>query len=361
MTKSAVLYDFLLESGGAESVTFALSSILDQAEIYTDFNLQDKASNQLDGQINELGRPLHSRLLRYILGIRHFKARTKFLNNVDQVFYSGTTAPCAVHNNPSGQNIHYCHTPPRFIYDLNNFVMAGIPTWQKPFAKQLFSYIQHHYESSVSRMDLTLCNSATVRDRLSKYLNINASVIHPPCNTENYKWISQGDYFLSTARLEPYKRVELLIKAFMKMPDKRLIVTSGGSQFDQLKKMASGHENIKFSGWVQKDVLIKLMGESLASIYIPIEEDFGISPVESMAAGKPVIGVAEGGLKETVLDNETGLLLKSAPSENDVIEAVNQFSTDRALSMRTACEKQAAKFSDEIFKTKILSAIESVS
>ena len=112
---------------------------------------------------------------------------------------------------------------------------------------------------------------------------------------------------------------------------------------ERLQNLATGYSNISFTGWCEDEQWQQLMGESIATIYIPIEEDFGMSPVESMAAGKPVIGVAEGGLLETVVNGETGVLIEDV-SVDAVAEAVRFMSKDKASTMRAACENRAQLF-----------------
>ncbi|GAB5506235.1 MAG: hypothetical protein Rhirs2KO_13980 [Rhizobiaceae bacterium] len=133
------------------------------------------------------------------------------------------------------------------------------------------------------------------------------------------------------------------------MPEMQLIVASGGEQLDHIREIARDASNITVLGWVNDDELVDLVSNALATIYIPSEEDFGMSPVESMAAGKPVIGVAEGGLLETVVHNQTGILLRSNPSAHDIIKAVQSMTKERAYSMRFACEQRATLFSKQRF------------
>jgi glycosyltransferase involved in cell wall biosynthesis len=179
-------------------------------------------------------------------------------------------------------------------------------------------------------------------------------VIYPPVNVATYRWIGQENYYLSMARLEDYKRVDAIVQAFIHMPDKKLIVMSGGSQLDALRKVAANNPNISFTGWVSHSEKLRLIGNALATIYVPIDEDFGVSPVESMAAGKPVIGVREGGLLETVTHLESGYLLESAPTNCNIKDAVAFMTAKRAEEMRLNCEKQAGLFSAETFDQKIM-------
>jgi len=137
------------------------------------------------------------------------------------------------------------------------------------------------------------------------------------------------------------------------MPEKKLVVASGGSDLENLKNLAKDYHNIKFTGWCDNQQLQELIGRCIATIYIPPDEDFGMSPLESMAAGKPVIGVAEGGLLETIVHQETGLLISADLNKKTLIDAVNEISRDKALSMRNACEARAQLFRTEVFIEKM--------
>jgi len=207
-------------------------------------------------------------------------------------------------------------------------------------------------------MDLIVSNSQNVTHRLGRYMQLDSVIVPPPVRTADYSWHGQEGFYLSTARVDRLKRVETIVEAFLGMPDKRLVVVSGGSELERVRAMAADSPNIEVRGWVSPEALRQLTGTCLATIYIPRDEDFGISPVESMAAGKPVIGVAEGGLLETVLENKTGILIQANPRPGDVVQAVTAMTPELALSMRQACETRAAKFDETTFKTKMSSLIE---
>jgi len=290
-------------------------------------------------------------------GLYHFARKTQFIKDYDFVLYSGGNAPIAIQNHPQGKNYLYCHNIPRFAYDLESYWLERASLWQKPLLKVLAWHTRHHYEPAIRKMDQIIANSKTVQARIKQYLNLDSVVIHPPCNIDRFAWQGAGDYYLSYARLEPYKRIVNIVQAFLAMPDKKLVVASGGHELDALKKLAENASNISFTGWLEEKKLASLVGNAIATIYIPVEEDFGISPVESMAAGKPVIGVAEGGLLETVLHEKTGYLIAGSDnmviSEHALIEAVEWMSPKRAQAMRGACEAQSKKFSAENFFSQI--------
>lgn len=327
--KSAVLYDFMQVPGGAERVTLALCEHFESMDLVTAF-VDPSAFPE---------PPLHTSRLKTLTSstsitgwhllksARAFEYKTDFLKDYDSLIFTGSVAPLAIKNSAAAKNIYYCHTPPRFLYDLRDYYLDTATVLQKPALKALMCYLQPRYEDAIARMDEVFANSKNVQTRLKKYLNVEAEVLYPPCDTEGFEWMGDGDYFLSTARLEPLKRVDLIVEAFKAMPDKKLIVTSGGSQLESLKKNAVGAKNIIFTGWVSDTELRRLVGNCIATIYIPKDEDFGISPVQSLAAGKPIIGVNEGGVAETVREPADGILLPITPSAERVREAVKAIET----------------------------------
>ena len=353
MKRGAILYDFLFCQGGAERVTLELVHGLRGADLCVDFfNREAFQNDTLQGvHCIELGgsEGFHIPGWRTLKGLYNFRCKTGFLDDYDWVIYSGSNAPIAVMNHAEGRNIFYCHTIPRFVYDLKEYYLGSVPFWQRLLLKGLIPYVQRRFEAAMARMDVIIANSENVRGRIRQYLGYDAQVVYPPCDVESYKWREQGDYYLSTARLEPYKRIDLIVKAFKELPDKRLVVSSGGSDLNRLRKLAGDVDNISFVGWQDDQQLKDLVGRAIATVYVPRDEDFGMSPVESMAAGKPVIGIAEGGLLETVVDGETGLLLSPEPTPDKIVEAVRALTPELALGMRQSCEQRATLFSRERF------------
>ncbi|MDM8548123.1 glycosyltransferase [Candidatus Venteria ishoeyi] len=278
-----------------------------------------------------------------------FQGKTGFLQNYATAIYSGFYSPLAIKQHQQGRNILYCHTPPRFIYDQRDFYLSQIPVPLRPLLNAFSDWLQPRYEQAVQQMDVVIANSQNIQQRIQHYLKQDAQVVYPPCDTQALRWLGQGDYYLSTGRLDPLKRVDRLVQAFLQMPDKKLLITSGGPELKRLQGMAAAADNIQFSGWLDDAALKKLIGNAIATLYIPKDEDFGMSPVESMAAGKPVIGVAEGGLLESIIAEETGFLLPPDPSVEQIIAAVTAMTPQQARFMRSACEKQAQGFDQRYF------------
>ena len=280
---------------------------------------------------------------------RTFAHQTTWLSQYETVIYSGFYTPLAVHHHNQGKNICYCHTPPRFIYDQRNFYLQQLPSGLRPMLQAFINYLQPRYEKAINQMDLIIANSNHVQQRIQNYLRKEAVVVYPPCDTQRFIWQGQGDYYLSTGRLDPLKRVDLIIQAFLSMPDKKLLITSGGPELRRLQQLAQAAPHIHFTDWVNERQLAHLIGNAIAILYLPKDEDFGMSPLEAMAAGKPVIGVAEGGLLETLLPGQTGILVAPPPTQEAICEAVTTLTPARALSMRAACEARAQHFRLEVF------------
>lgn len=320
--------------------------------------------SQLPGvQVHGLGRGVRWLALRTYQRQLRFRHRAGSVADYEVAVYSGSDSMEALRFRAGRPNIHYCHAPPRWFYDqyvsfeTQDLRELRLPVWCWPAIRRVRRRLLHdlrtRYENAVRAMDVTIANSENVRQRLRDYLGIEALVIPPPCDTEAFRWLGQDDFYLSTARHVPLKRVDRLIEAFLQMPDKKLVVVSSGTETPALRRQAAAASNITFLGSVDDATLQDLMGRCIATLYVPVDEDFGISPVESMAAGKPVVGVREGGLLETVIDGETGLLVGAEADPRDIVAAVRDLDRETALGMRRRCEARAAAFGRDRFRARM--------
>lgn len=346
-----LLYDFLQVAGGAERLTLTLARGSGDLQVVVARRYPEAERLLLSApvEVRQLGDRLTRGLGRILEAAYCFKYRCPFLAEAELVVYSGFYAPIAVHQQRTGKRIYYCHTVPRFAYDQKHRYRNSVV----PGARWLFDLamgaLRREYAKALSRMDVIVANSENVRRRLRDFLGLDAVVIHPPIDAKRFRWLGSGDYYVSLARLVPYKRVDIVVEAFRRMPDRKLVVISGGPELGRLQRLAAAAPNIRFCGWVSDDQLVHYIGHARAAIYVPVDEDFGMSPVEAMAAGKPVIGVAEGGLLETIVDGETGVLIKKELTSDAIIAAVERLEAIRPDSMRTACEIRAKSFNEEAF------------
>ena len=350
---TVILHDAFAFKGGGERLVYLLCRDLeaDLAFGYRNkktFNL-DELSNNLINLESESKLPAW----RTIKRLHTFRNKTKFLYKYKNVIYTGQNSSLAVSNHSEGKNIYYCFTPPRSMYDLKESHLASQTPLERLRHVLYNTFYQPLYENAIRKMDVILADSKNVQNRIHKFLGLESTVVYPPCDLDKFCWISQGDYYLSTARLTPHKRVDIIIQAFTKLPQKQLIIASTGPDEKRLKQLAEGFDNIQFTGDINDNELKNLIGNSIATIYIPKDEDFGISPVESMAAGKPVIGSGEGGLLETVIHGETGWLSSPNISVEELVQMLDAANPKLARSMRFSCEKQATGFRTELFINKI--------
>jgi glycosyltransferase involved in cell wall biosynthesis len=359
MKKIICLHDYLMHKGGGERLILTLAKRLKSKLVigYRDPGAFDPKN--FDVETIELGKPVSYPGFRYLAIQWWFKTRTKFLKNYDVAIFSANCIQAAKNCRRDAKKIFYCHTPIRNAYDLYDYYISRMPWW-KAFAYWVFcKFIRFNYERDLKNIDLIIANSKHIQARIKKYLNRDSVVIYPPIDTQKFRWNSQGDYYLSFARVDLVKRVTDIAEAFKKMPDKKLVIASTGTEVEQLKEIIKDAPNIEYVGRVSDPELAEWVGNCIATVYIPKNEDFGMSPLEGMAAGKPCLGVAEGGLQETIDQEVDGYLLPENPSIEDIKKGVEFLTPDRCLEMKTDCIKKAQQFREDIFVEKMREIISS--
>ncbi len=293
--------------------------------------------------------------------VRHLKLKltfiykTKFLRDYDVVIFSGDSISAVKNCSPETKKIYYCHTPPRYIYDLHEQYVQKVPLLLRPVFQMLCYVFSKMYERDIKKMDLILTNSTNTQSRISSYLWLTSTVLYPPVDRNLFQFISQEDYYLSFARLSDAKRVDMVVQAFTQMPDKKLVVIywENDPQKNNIFDIAKWYKNITFVTLPENKGFTDYIGKCIATIYIPVDEDFWMSPIESMSAWKPVIWVNDGGLKESIIDGTTWKLLPKRIRVSDIIHAVWEITPERALEMRNDCEKQADRFNLQNFKEQL--------
>ncbi len=355
-----ILHDYFLYRGGGERLVISMAKGLG-ADIATAFIAKDAFDPRAEGiPTRELFRETFlSRLpgFRYAQVQLAFLFKTKFLKEYDTVIYSGDCL-IALLNARHARNVAYLHTPPRHLYDAYKDRLKEYAWWKKIIFIPFVWFNRFRFERLIRRFDVVVTNSKNTQARIKHYLRLDATVVYPPCTTLPFKNLGQGDYFFSWARLYPIKRVDKIVEAFTRMPDKKIIVASGGPDEEKIRALAKGHPNIHVLGWVNDAELLDLLGHCLATIYIPVREDFGMTAVESMVAGKPVIGVAEGGLLEIIEEGKNGVMLEPDFTVDDIIAEVCAMTPERALSMEQQCSETARRFGEERFVSEMKKIVE---
>ncbi|MBI3955250.1 glycosyltransferase, partial [Candidatus Gottesmanbacteria bacterium] len=363
--KIAIVHDYIKEYGGAERVLETLHEIWPEAPVFTTVYLPQflgphrKRFEGWDIRTSFLQNiPFIGKLISPIRLLTPWVFENWNFEGFDAVIVSATGAysPNLIVRKPNTIHFCYCHTPPRFLY--------GYPTarnWQNNVLGKIAGDLVNHRMReidfiSAQRPDFFIANSNEVRRRIEKYYRREATVIYPPVDTSSKLKAQSSNlqrkaksYFLAGGRLARPKHIELAIEACneMKLPLK--VFGRGFADYgEELSKIAG--PTIEFLGEVEEEYLHQLYRDGKALLYPSEQEDFGIIPVEAMSMGMPVIGLNQGGVKETVIDGKTGVLFNSLTIES-IISAIKRFNT---LTIKSEdCIKQAQKFSKERFKREM--------
>ena len=353
--KVALIHDHLAQDGGAEKVLKVLAGMFPEAPIHTLLYEKKNADKYYRN------RHIETSIIQKLPGgISHYQWYMPFmpmaveffdLSGYDLVISDSSSFAKGVITSSHTLHLCYCHTPTRYLWsDTHQYIQEL--KYNKYFKKVIslvLNYIRIWDRLAADRVDEYIANSRFVAKRIKKYYKRDSFVIYPPVETELFR-ISEKieDYFLIGGRLAPYKRVDIVIEACKKL-GKKLKIYGDGVDLARLKKMAKGYANIEFLGWVDDAAKAELYARALAFIY-PQEEDFGITAVEAMASGRPVIAYRSGGAPETVQDGVSGIFFNKQTVDS-LIQAINNF--DKAEFNPQIIKQQAERFSVERFRREI--------
>lgn len=355
--KIAIFHDYFGAIGGGEKLVLMLANYFNADVITTDLNMESvKKMGYSNIRIISLGNTPKVPPLKQIFASFKFTA-CDFSKEYDFFIFSGNWAHFAAKKHKP--NLYYCHTPTRAFYDLYDTFIKRQPLLISIFFRvwvKLHRPVSEYYLSHVCKI---ATNSKNTLKRIKKYFNRDAQVIYPPVDTSMFTCREYGDFWLSVNRLYPEKRVEIQIEAFKKMPEEKLVIIGGYSEGDHAKSYAKNiidnlPENVKVFGEVSEVELLDLYSRCRGFICTAMDEDFGMTPVEAMASGKPVVAVNEGGFKETVVDGKTGVLVNS--DCQSIIEAV-KFISKSPSGYGDECFKRAARFDISIFERSMKESI----
>lgn len=359
--KVALVHDYLKEYGGAERVLQTLCEIWPEAPIYTAFVLKNSAAGKEFKKakiIESWLAPLikHKNLYSPLRFLTPLIWKSFDLRDYDLVITSASWyITRGFRLGPKTKVICYCHTPPRYLY--------GYPTsieWQRYWPVRVYAVVVNHFlrlydYSSAQQVDEFIANSKNVAQRIKKFYRRDSTIIYPPVEVEKIKKATQRlrpeNYFLITSRIVGAKGIEMAAETAKKakVPIKIIGEPAGlrwfGGQLEKLK-----NKWIKFIGRIPDEELYQYYGRCQAFLALATDEDFGMAPVEAMAAGRPVIAFRGGGYLETVVEGKTGEFFNE-PTAKALASKLQSF---KAAKYRPEdCRHQAEKFSKERFIKEI--------
>jgi glycosyltransferase involved in cell wall biosynthesis len=221
------------------------------------------------------------------------------------------------------------------------------------YAKKILHKLRLWDVVSSNRVDYFIANSNYIAKRIKKIYRREATVIYPPVDIESFTLNEQKEnYYFTASRLVSYKKIDLVVKAFAKMPNKKLIVVGYGPDLEKIRKIAT--KNIEIIGEVSKTELINYMQKAKAFVF-PAEEDFGIIPVEAQACGTPVIAYRKGGCLETVIENKTGIFFNKQTTSS-IIDAIAVF--EKTTFNYKVIRKNAERFCKKRFEKEFSTFVE---
>ncbi len=352
--KVALVHEFLTQYGGAERVLEALLEIFPNATIHTlvfDRQKMGKYFGKYEIKTSWIQKmPLGVSKYKWYLPIMHKAIESFDFEKYDLVLSDASAFAKGVITKKNTLHICYCHTPTRYLWNETEFYLktAPIPFFIRPVMPYVINNLKKWDYKAAQRPDFIIANSKTIQKRIKKYYDRDSVVIHPFVDVEKF-CISKNikNYYLIAGRMVPYKRYDIVIKAFNNL-DKELKVVGSGYGLEDLKKITKSNK-IEFLGRVSDKDLVKYYSECIAYVF-PALEDFGITPLEAMASGRPVIAYKAGGATETVVDGKTGSFFINQ-DENSLTKAIEKFNHKKFNPLEI--RNHALKFAKHGFKDKI--------
>jgi glycosyltransferase involved in cell wall biosynthesis len=344
--RAAIIHYWLLQRRGGEKVLDALCRLLPGADVFTLFCDPAALSEEVRRHrvtasfLNPLRRSYRSLLPLMPMALESFDLR-----DYDLVISSESGPAKGVIVSARAAHVCYCHTPMRYLWDLypayrNEWTRSR---WKRAAMAPLSNYLRLWDYASAARVDRFVANSQNVRRRIWKTYRREADVVYPPVDVDSFYHRPAEDYFLIVSELVAYKRIDSAVREFTRS-GRRLRIAGDGPEYRRLRSL--GGPNIEFLGRVGDSELRELYSRCRAFL-LPGEEDFGITAVEALASGKPVIALARGGALETV--PSFGGVFYDEPSDAAIDAAIDRFEKIESDFHPSELQAWASRFREEEF------------
>ena len=363
--KIAIVCDWLATIGGAEKTLEQMLACFPEADLFSvvDFLPADKRGiiqhkSVTTSYVQKL--PWAKTKFRSYLLFMPFAIEQIDFVGYDVIISSSHAVAKGVLTGPNQLHICYCHSPIRYAWDLQNQYLRA-SNLDRGFKTVIIRYLLHKIRqwdvSSSSRVDYFIANSNFIAKRIQKYYRRNTdAVIYPPVRTDVSFNTPREQFYLTASRVVPYKKMDLIVEAFLQTPQRKLVVIGDGPGLGKIRDMAQNAPNIKILGYQEDNVLQDYLSKARAFVFAA-EEDFGILPVEAQAFGAPVIALARGGALESVIGlsatntNPTGVFFLEQ-TVGSLLAAIDQFEANETLITPEACHLNATRFSVAEFRSK---------
>lgn len=360
--KIAIVCDWLVTYAGAEKVLEQMLNVFPEADLFAvvDFlpeGQRDFIKNKKVTTTFIQNLPRARKKYRNYLPFMPIAIEQLDLSGYDVVISSSHCVAKGVLTGPDQIHISYVHSPVRYAWDLQHQYLreAGLTHGLKSKIARLIMHYMRIWDTRTSNgVDYFIANSHFIARRIWKCYRREAEVIYPPVDVDKFTFCDKKeDFYLTASRMVPYKKMDLIVEAFSKMPDKQLIVIGQGPDFNKIKKLAG--PNVKLMGYQPDSVLQDYMQRAKAFIFAA-EEDFGITPVEAQACGTPVIAYGKDGSLETVrgygeMEKPTGIFFSNQKVQ-DLVDAVSSFEEISQDITAKDCRENAEKFAISVFRKR---------
>lgn len=356
--KIAIVHDYLNQYGGAERVLECFLDLFPDAPVFTmltDLSKMPKRFEKVDIRNSFIhSLPFAKKHYKKMLSLFPVAVEQFDLREFDVVLSSSSAFAKGVITNPNQVHICYCYTPMRYVWDLyHQYIKEDV---SNPLFRMALPFVLHKIrlwdQMTAQRVDHFIADSKSISNRIHKYYGRDSDVIYPPVSFDKFKQSEQiEDFFLIVSRMIPYKRIDLAIEAFNRLK-KPLVIIGDGYDRNRLQSMAG--PTITFLGRQPDEVIVDYYSRCKGFI-LAGEEDFGITPLEAQASGRPVIAYGKGGALETVVAGVTGVFFNE-PTVESLLQAVQQF--DSITFDSEKIREHAKSFDEQRFKQEILDFIQ---
>jgi glycosyltransferase involved in cell wall biosynthesis len=346
----AIVHDYLNQFGGAERVALELAQMWPSAPVHTSLYRPDSTYPEFrhhDVRTSFLQRVPVDKAFRYLLPLYPVAMRDLGAIDADLVISSSSAWAHGVRVRPGAFHAVYCYTPARWLYG-NEYM--GASSARQRLARPLLGPLRRWDRRAAARCDLYIAISAGIRDRIRERYVREAPIVHPPVDVDRFTPTARGERLLIVSRLLPYKRVDALVVACTKA-GLSLDVVGTGPHLATLRAIAG--PTVCFHGRLPDSEVTRLMQECRA-FCLPGAEDFGITPVEAQAAGKPVIAYGRGGVLETVEPGVSGVFFDDHEPET-ILHAIRECDALTTTPLEIAA--LARRFSSSSFRLRLLEAL----